>query len=131
MGNALGVGDNPAAILIVVTVMWGVEREAGDDAGVTEAGPAGQGREHQQWQDGCTGGWGQPAQGRTDLTGPGGHHGGSHQGALLLAWITIHYKVWNKITCLFPNFNGAAVEVCEWRSNFISHFIGYVINYPL
>ena len=26
----------------------------------------------------------------------------------------IQYKVWDEITYLFPNFNGAAVEVWEW-----------------
>ena len=35
-----------------------------------------------------------------------------------------------EITYLFPNFNGATVEVWEWISNFISHFIGHVIVYP-
>ena len=32
-------------------------------------------------------------------------------------------KVWVEITCPFPNFNGATVEVWEWISNFISHII--------
>ena len=31
--------------------------------------------------------------------------------------------MWDKITYPFPNFNGAAVEVWEWISNFISHSI--------
>ena len=30
----------------------------------------------------------------------------------------IHYKVWDEITCPFPNFNGATVDVWEWTSNF-------------
>ena len=29
-----------------------------------------------------------------------------------------------------PNFNCCAVEVWEWLSNFIAHFIGHVITYP-
>ena len=43
---------------------------------------------------------------------------------LIPVWISIHmqYKVWNKITNRFPNFNGAAVEVWVWKSNFIPHF---------
>ena len=36
---------------------------------------------------------------------------------------------WN-YTCPFPNFSGAAVEVWEWISNFISYFTGHVINFP-
>ena len=52
------------------------------------------------------------------------------QGSILLTWINfnpawtsdyIHYKVWDEITDLFPNFNGEAVEVWEWISNFIPH----------
>ena len=39
----------------------------------------------------------------------------------------IHYKVWDEITYSFLNCNGAAVEVLEWISNFISHFIWNVI----
>ena len=51
---------------------------------------------------------------------------------LIPAWISnyIHYKVWVKITYLFPNFNRCAVEVLEWTSNFILHFIMDVITYP-
>ena len=49
------------------------------------------------------------------------------------AWIIstyIHYKVYAEITKLpFSNFNGAAVGVWEWRSNFIPHFTGHVITY--
>ena len=42
------------------------------------------------------------------------------------AWISnyFHYKVWDKITYPFLNFNGATVEVKEWISNFILHFTG-------
>ena len=29
----------------------------------------------------------------------------------------------------FPNFNGAAVEVCEWISYFILHFTERMITY--
>ena len=42
----------------------------------------------------------------------------------------IRYKVWDEITYPFPNFNGAAVDVWEWISNFILHFKGYMITYP-
>ena len=35
-------------------------------------------------------------------------------------------KVWDEITYPFPNFNGT-VEVWEWVSNFIQHFITDVI----
>ena len=47
------------------------------------------------------------------------------------AWISrhIHYKVWDEITYSFPNFNGGTVEVWEWISNFIPHFIGHLITY--
>ena len=50
------------------------------------------------------------------------------------AWISNHTHsklwVWDKITCPFPNFNGATVEVWEWISNFIPHLIMYIITYP-
>ena len=36
-------------------------------------------------------------------------------------------KVWDEITYPFLNFNGCTVEVQEWISNFISHFIMDVI----
>ena len=41
------------------------------------------------------------------------------------AWINIHMpsKVWDEITYPFPNFNGATVEVWEWISNYIPHFM--------
>ena len=42
----------------------------------------------------------------------------------------IHYEVWNEITHPLPNFNRATVEVWEWMSKFIPHFIGFVIIYP-
>ena len=32
------------------------------------------------------------------------------------------------MNCPIPNFNGATVEVWEWISNFIPHFIGHVIT---
>ena len=41
------------------------------------------------------------------------------------------YKLWDELTYLFPNFNGAAVEVWEWISNFIPHFSVYVIVFTL
>ena len=47
-------------------------------------------------------------------------------------WISKHLsiKVWDEITYPFPNFSGATVEVWEWISNFIPHFIMDVITYP-
>ena len=47
------------------------------------------------------------------------------------AWISnyIHYKVWDEISCPFPNFSGAVIEVWEWISDFIPHFTGHVITY--
>ena len=39
-------------------------------------------------------------------------------------------NVWDKITYPFPNFNSATVEVREWFSNFIPHFLMDVITYP-
>ena len=39
-------------------------------------------------------------------------------------------KVRHEITCPFPNFNGATVEVWEWISNFIPPFTMDVITYP-
>ena len=42
----------------------------------------------------------------------------------------IYHKVWDEITYQFPNLNGAVVDVWEWMSNFIQHFIGHVIIYP-
>ena len=33
--------------------------------------------------------------------------------------------MWGEITYPFPNFNNAAVEVWEWISYFIQHFIGH------
>ena len=47
---------------------------------------------------------------------------------LIPTWIStcIHYKVWDYIIHSFPNCNGATVEVCEWISNFIAHFTGWV-----
>ena len=53
-------------------------------------------------------------------------------GPFLPTWISnyAHHKVWDEITCLFPNFNGCIVEVWERPSNFIPHFTVYVITYP-
>ena len=39
-------------------------------------------------------------------------------------------KAWDDITYPFQNFNGVAVEISEWISDFISHFIVDVITYP-
>ena len=51
---------------------------------------------------------------------------------LIPAWISKHnpYKVWGENAYPFPNFNGAAVEVREWISNFNTRLIGHVITYP-
>ena len=48
---------------------------------------------------------------------------------LILAWISnhIHYKVWDEINNIFPNVNGATVDVFEWISNFVPHFPGHVL----
>ena len=48
-----------------------------------------------------------------------------HGLTLIPAWITNHLpgKVWDEITYPFLNFNGATVEVWEWISNIIPHFI--------
>ena len=54
-------------------------------------------------------------------------------GPLLLTWINFDHmpsKVWNQITYPFPNFNGATVDVWEWISDLIPHFIMDVITYP-
>ena len=32
-------------------------------------------------------------------------------------------EVWDEITNPFPTFNNATIEVLEWISNFIPHFI--------
>ena len=37
-------------------------------------------------------------------------------------------KVWDEITQIFPNFNGRTVEVWEWISNLMLHFIMGVIT---
>ena len=39
-------------------------------------------------------------------------------------------KVWDKITNPSPNFNGYTVEVWEWISDFIPHFMMDIIIYP-
>ena len=39
-------------------------------------------------------------------------------------------RVWDEITCPFPNFNGETVEVWEWINNFIPHITMDVIIYP-
>ena len=47
-------------------------------------------------------------------------------------WVSnyIHYKMWDEITYIFPNYNGLTVEVWEWIRDFIPHFIMELINYP-
>ena len=39
-------------------------------------------------------------------------------------------KVWDKFTYPFPNFNGATVEVWEYISNFIPHYMMDIATYP-
>ena len=39
----------------------------------------------------------------------------------------IHYKLWDEITDPLPNYNGAAAEVWQLISNFVSHFTRDVI----
>ena len=55
-----------------------------------------------------------------------------HGLTLIPAWISNHMlsKVWDEITYPYPNFNGRTVEVWEWISNFITHYIMDVIAYP-
>ena len=38
--------------------------------------------------------------------------------------------MWGEITHSFPNINGATVEVKEWMSIFLSHFVSNVITNP-
>ena len=44
---------------------------------------------------------------------------------IISAWINnyIHYKMQVEITYPFPNFNSATIEIWEWMSNFILHFM--------
>ena len=55
-----------------------------------------------------------------------------HYMGLIPVWINnyILHKVWDEITYPLLNFNGAVVEVWEWKSNLIPCFTGYVITYP-
>ena len=48
-----------------------------------------------------------------------------HELTLIRVWINNYLpsNVWDGIIHQFPNFNGCAVEVWEWVSNFILHFI--------
>ena len=39
-------------------------------------------------------------------------------------------KVWDEITYPFPNFNGCKIEVWDWKTNSIPHFIIDVITHP-
>ena len=39
-------------------------------------------------------------------------------------------KMWDEIMYTFPNFNSYTIEVWEWISNFITHFIMDVITCP-
>ena len=51
---------------------------------------------------------------------------------LIPAWISNHMpsKMWDENIYPFLNFNGCTVEVWEWISNFIPHFIMDMITYP-
>ena len=40
-----------------------------------------------------------------------------------------HYKMWDEISYPFPNFNGSTVDVWEWITDFIPHFIMDVLTY--
>ena len=55
-----------------------------------------------------------------------------HWSSLIPSWISnySHCKVWHEITHSSPNFNGTALGVWEWISNFIPHFTVNVIIYP-
>ena len=57
---------------------------------------------------------------------------GFFSSVLTTAWISNYfpYKVWDEITYWSPNFNGRAVEVWEWISNFIRYFTVHVATYP-
>ena len=39
-------------------------------------------------------------------------------------------EVWDKINFPFPNYNDCSVEVWEYKSDFILHFIIDVVIYP-
>ena len=41
----------------------------------------------------------------------------------------MHYIVFDEIIYPFPNFNGATVEIWEWKNNLIAHFAGGVIAF--
>ena len=56
---------------------------------------------------------------------------GEQTGGHFLTWISCHTpnKVWDEITYPFLNFHRYTVEVCEWLSQFILHFVMDVITY--
>ena len=55
-----------------------------------------------------------------------------HSLTLIPAWISncMTSKAWGEIINPFTNFNGATVEICEWISNFMPHFLIDVIICP-
>ena len=55
-----------------------------------------------------------------------------HRLTLIQPWLSDHLpnKVWNETTYPFTNFNDCTIEVLEWISNLISHFIMDVLSYP-
>ena len=65
---------------------------------------------------------------------------GPYMWLLLIAWLTLSLieawirnhppnEAWGEFIYPFPNFNGCTVEVCEWISYFILHFINVVNTY--
>ena len=50
---------------------------------------------------------------------------------LISAWINNHKpsKIWDQITYLFPKCNAYTIEICEWISNFATHFTYVWCNY--
>ena len=38
--------------------------------------------------------------------------------------------MWEEITYVSPNLNGATIEVSEWINNFIPLYTAYAITYP-
>ena len=42
----------------------------------------------------------------------------------------MHHKIWDYNSFPLPNFNSCTVEVWEWTSSFIPHFIMDVFTYP-
>ena len=60
--------------------------------------------------------------GNPDLRSPVHWHGLTLIPVRLSSYI--HYKIWDEMIYLFPNFNGATVEVWDWINNFIHNLLG-------